>query len=147
MFMKVQSARFGEIEVAEDSVLQFVSAILGFQEETQYVLIPQVEESPFQYIQSIKDPNLTFVLADPFLFCADYEFTIEDRWLQKLDLQSQEDVDIRAITTVRSSSDISINLKAPIVINKKSKEAMQIVLDSADYSTRYSLLNGQGEAK
>ncbi|WP_162009996.1 flagellar assembly protein FliW [Paenibacillus xylanilyticus] len=145
--MKVQSARFGEIEVAEDSVLQFVSAILGFQEETQYVLIPQVEESPFQYIQSIKDPNLTFVLADPFLFCADYEFTIEDRWLQKLDLQSQEDVDIRAITTVRSSSDISINLKAPIVINKKSKEAMQIVLDSADYSTRYSLLNGQGEAK
>lgn len=145
--MKVQSARFGEIEVAEDSVLQFVSAILGFQEETQYVLIPQVEESPFQYIQSMRDPNLTFVLADPFLFCADYEFNIEERWLQKLDLHSQEDVDIRVITTVRSASDISINLKAPIIINKRNKEAIQIVLDNTEYSTRYSLLTEQREAE
>lgn len=145
--MKVQSTRFGEIEVSQDSVIQFVSAILGFQEDTQYVLIPQVEESPFQYIQSIKDPNLTFVLADPFLFFTDYEFNIEERWLKKLDLHGQEDVDIRVITTVRSSEDISINLKAPIVINKKSKEAMQIVLESGDYSTRYSLVNGQGEVE
>ncbi|CAI6081267.1 Flagellar assembly factor FliW [Paenibacillus sp. JJ-100] len=145
--MKVHSVRFGEIEVAEDSVIEFVSAILGFQEETRYVLIPQIEESPFQYIQSITDPNLTFVLADPFLFCAEYEFNIDERWQKKLNLHSQEDVDIRVITTVRSSTDISINLKAPIVINKKSKKAMQIVLENMDYSTRYSLLNEQREAK
>ena len=145
--MKVQSTRFGEIEVSQGSVIQFVSAILGFQEDTQYVLIPQVEESPFQYIQSTKDPNLTFVLADPFLFYADYEFNIEERWLKKLDLQEHEDVDIRVITTVRSSEDISINLKAPIVINKKSKDAMQIVLENGDFPTRYSLVNGQRGAE
>ncbi|MFB5674712.1 flagellar assembly protein FliW [Paenibacillus terreus] len=143
--MFIQTSRFGEIEVQEKDMITFVSPVLGFANLKKYVIINALENSLFQYMQSLEDKDLTFVLADPFQWFPDYEFELERRWLQKLKLKSKKDVDIWAITTLRSSSDISINLKAPIVINTKSNEAAQIILEGLDYPTRYSLIDNRQE--
>ena len=143
--MFVQTARFGEVEIEDTAIINFVGPIFGFTEMTRYFLVHSSEESPFEFMQSVEDPNLTFVLTDPFQFHPEYEFDIEERWLDKLELLSEELVDIRVITTIRSATDITINLKAPIVINKQTKEGAQIILESSEYTTRYSLVNPHGE--
>lgn len=145
--MFVQTARFGEVEIEDTAIINFVSPILGFTEMTRYFLIQSSEESHFEFMQSVEDPNLTFVLTDPFLFQPDYEFDIEGRWLDKLNLPSEEFVDIKVITTIRSSTNVTMNLKAPIVINKITKEGVQIILESSDYSTRCSLIDHHGEGE
>ncbi|WP_028589704.1 flagellar assembly protein FliW [Paenibacillus massiliensis] len=144
--MLVQTVRFGELEIKDTSIIHFVSPILGFEEERKFVFIPSSDEdSHFIYLQSIEDANLAFVLADPFPFYTGYEFDIEDKWIQKLKLDAKEDVEIRVVTTVRSPQDISVNLKAPIIINRKNNDAAQIILDNSRYTTRHSLFSNPSQ--
>lgn len=142
--MLVQTARFGELEVSEDEVWSFVNPILGFEMNSRYISISQ-ENSLFEFFQSVEDEHLTFVVTDPFIFCKEYEFTLGQQWLDALHVDKEEQVAIRTIVTVRSSSDISINLKAPIVMNSRTREAAQIILDRSEYETRYSIIVSKGE--
>ncbi|MFF3922086.1 flagellar assembly protein FliW [Paenibacillus lactis] len=146
--MIVNTKRFGPIEVDENQVITFASPILGFEDLARYVFI-QLEEDlhPFEFLQSIEDENLTFIVMDPFLFYRDYEFQLESHWIESLNVKSEEELRVMVIVTARSAEDITCNLKAPIVLNTAKNIAAQIVLDRGDYTTRHSLLEGKkGEA-
>lgn len=136
----IKSARFGEIEVSSDNTWTFVAPILGFENLKTFIHLSQTE-SPFEFIQSVEDEHLAFVIADPFQFDAGYEFSLEQRWLDILHIQKEEQVFVRSIVTARSSTDITMNLKAPIVMNLETKEAAQIILDRPEFNTRHSILN------
>ncbi|GAA0137580.1 flagellar assembly protein FliW [Paenibacillus sp. YSY-4.3] len=136
--MIVNTARFGEIEVNRDSSWTFLVPLLGFEDYRNFVNISD-NNSPFEFIQSLEEENLTFVLTDPFLFCPEYEFTLEQRWLDLLRIEQADQVIVRSVVTVRSPSDISMNLKAPIIMNSITREAAQIILDRPEYSARYLL--------
>jgi len=143
--MLVKTSRFGNIDIEENDVVDFVCPILGFAEERKYIIINQFEQESFQYLQSITEPNLTFVLANPFHFDEHYDFILEDHWVEELQVQSKEDVAVKVITTVRSATDITINLAAPIIINNKNQKAAQIVLESSNYSTKFSIISNKRE--
>ncbi|AWB46234.1 flagellar assembly protein FliW [Paenibacillus sp. CAA11] len=143
--MLVNTSRFGDIDIEEKDVVNFISPILGFAEERKYIIVNQFEQNSFQYMQSVTEPNLTFVLADPFQFNKEYDFVLEEHWIRELEINSEEDVTVKAITTVRSATDITINLAAPIIINEKNNKAAQIIMDSASYSTRFSIITSKDE--
>ncbi|WHX48722.1 flagellar assembly protein FliW [Paenibacillus woosongensis] len=136
--MIVQTARFGKIEVYPDTTWDFLVPILGFEEYKNFVGIAQ-EDSPFEFIQSLDEENLTFVLTDPFMFYPEYEFTLEQRWRDILQIEKEDEVIVRSVVTVRSPSDITLNLKAPIIMNPKSRKAAQIILEQSEYETRHPL--------
>lgn len=138
--MKVKSARFGEIEANSDNTWTFVAPILGFENLKAFIHLTQTN-SPFEFIQSVDDEHLAFVIVDPFQFETGYEFSLEQRWLDILHIQKKEQVSVRSIVTVRSSTDITMNLKAPIVMNLETNEAAQIILDRPEFNTRHSILN------
>ncbi|MBU5670951.1 flagellar assembly protein FliW [Paenibacillus brevis] len=137
--MLIRTARFGELEVNEQDLWTMKNPILGFESNRQFVVLPQ-NDSPFEYYQSIDDEHLTFVLADPFVFFNDYEFSLDQRWMDMLQIGTSEEVSVRVIVTVRSPRDISLNLKAPLVLNTRVKEAAQIILDVPGYMTRHSIV-------
>lgn len=143
--MNITTTKFGSLEVNKKEVWHFISPILGFEELTRYIMVSSNKNSPFEFFQSLEDEKLSFVIADPFLFFKEYEFTINQRCLDSLHIESKEEVLIRSIVTVRSPSDISINLKAPIVLNLKTKEASQLILDNSEYGTRHSIVENFGE--
>ena len=76
--MQIESTRFGTIEVREEQVIHFPHGIPGFLNEKAFVHLPYEEGSPFSFLQSTTDPNLSFLLVDPFVFIKDYEFALED---------------------------------------------------------------------
>lgn len=136
----VNTKRFGKIQVNEEEVVSFVSPILGFSENEQFILILEEEHGAFQFLQSTEDENLTFIIVDPFLFISDYEFHLSESWLEKLQIVGNEQIDVRVIVTARSKNDITCNLRAPIVFNKLNRLAAQVILDHGEYSTRHSLI-------
>lgn len=142
--MKVNTERFGEIEVSSDNQWVFSAPILGFEGYSRFISIFQ-DDSPFSVIQSLEDEYLAFVVTNPFLFVMNYEFTLEQRWLELLHIEKEEEVTIRSIVTVRSPSDISINLQAPIVINSRTKEAAQIIIERSEYGTRHPIIENTRE--
>lgn len=135
--MKFNTSRFGDIDVEEEEILNFVGPILGFSSEKKYILLMSSEESPFRYLQSLENEDLTFVLADPFIFYPDYEFNIDQKWLDKLELLEKEDVEIKVIATLRRGSEFTINLKAPIIFNKKNNYVAQIIIENHEFTTRF----------
>lgn len=144
--MLIHTTRFGEIELKEQELWTMKKPIFGFEKNKKFVILPQ-KNSPFEYYQAVDDEHLTFVLADPFFFFKQYEFSLEQRWADMLVINDEAEISIRSIVTVRSSEDISLNLKAPLIMNNTTKEAAQVILDILGYTTRHSIVqkSGRGE--
>jgi flagellar assembly factor FliW len=138
--MKIETTRFGEIEIEEEGIIEFVVGPYGFEEETAYTLIED-EDSPFFWLQSITDPNLAFVVTEPWLFYENYEFELGDELKGKLNLKNKADVlVINMVVIPNEMKKITINLKSPIIINQQQNLAKQIILEDEKYPTKYPIL-------
>lgn len=147
--MKIQTKFLGEIEVQEDSIIQFEEGIPGFLDEKQFVLIPLNESSLFLTLQSIHTVDVGFMVATPYAFKADYAFDLPQSDVEQLKIKKPEDVIVYGILTLKDSLiNSTINLLAPVVINEKAGLAKQIILPGLDEKAlRYPLKVAEGSTK
>lgn len=141
--MILETKHFGQIELDEDKILDFEEGILGFEDEKKFGLILNEDpESPFCWIQAIGNPDLAFALVDPFLIKKDYDFELNEEFVTALEIDNPSQVMVYAIVVVPEDlKDISMNLKAPIVINKENKKATQVILETDKYSVRHFIMD------
>jgi len=138
--MLIRSTRFGEIEVSENEFIRFPYGLPGFSQEKAFAILPYQPDSPFAFLQSTTEPDLTFVIVDPFVFFADYNFQLEDTVVTELGLSDDQPPQIFNIVRIpEATDDITANLLAPIIINRHTCRAMQIVLDKSPYTVRHRL--------
>ena len=138
---KVNTLRFGEVEVAEDKVVHFADGIPAFEDEHEFVIVPYDEESPYVFLQSLTTPDLAFLMTVPFIFFPEYEFELDDENQDKLELTRQEDMLIYTLLTINGGKvkDMTANLMAPVVVNTANMQARQVVLDRSSYTTKHRL--------
>ena len=129
--MIIETETLGEIEYFEKDIIFFDDGIYGFGGMKKFILILNpIEQLPFHYLQSIEDKRLSFIITSPFLFVKDYAFDISDLLVEKMDIKSTEDIDIFSIAVLPEDlNETTINLKAPIIVNKKNKKARQYILN------------------
>lgn len=148
--MEILTKTKGKIEIASDRLLTIPEGLLGFEKYTKYALV-DCDCEPFIWLQSCENPNLAFLIVDPFLICADYEADIDDDSLSKINIKSPEDIIIMTIVTVpHDDSAITANFQGPLVINKKNKMCMQAILSDNRWTTKVNIveaLNSKGERK
>lgn len=149
MIMKVKTDRFGEIEVDEKRIVHFREGIPAFEDEREFVILPYDEESPYYFMQSLRKPELAFLLTMPFLFFPEYEIEIDDATLKDLDIKDQENVSLYALVTIPNGSVryMTANLLAPIVLNTKNMQAKQMVMEKSKYTTKHRLFPDKREEK
>ena len=141
--MKYETARFGSIDVQDEDILLFPEALYGFDQEKEFVLLPLDLniDSPMEWLQSLRTPELAFIVTDPFLFLPQYKMVLNDDEKHQLQIDSTESVVIRVIVTIpKVHTEMTANLVAPLVINQKNRIAKQIVLTSAEYDTKHYLM-------
>ncbi|HEY2494680.1 MAG TPA: flagellar assembly protein FliW [Paenibacillus sp.] len=135
--MNIHTTAWGDIEINEDQIFRFDHGLLGFEGEKEFVIIDH-EEGPFCFLQSILNPDLSFVLSDPFTFYPNYEFELLDSEREELALASQ--VMIYCMVTLNSNiKQSTLNLLAPVVFNPERKLAKQVALHHSTYQTRHLL--------
>lgn len=145
--MILSTSRFGELELESDEIIQFAHGLPGFEDCREYVIL-ELEEGPFVYLQAVKNPNLAFIVVDPFVFFPDYEFDIPDISLEELAIANVEDVLVRSIVTVKDDlKDATLNLIAPLVINPARKLGKQIILNNTTYTTRHAVMSRASNKK
>lgn len=138
--MQIQSTRFGKLDVPEDNIYHFPSGLPGFPDEKKFAFLESESQSPFFFLQSTANPHLTFVVVDPFFFFSDYTFELTDEIVQEMKLSKENPPKIFNIVTVRDPLDkTTVNLLAPVVVNRETKIAVQIVLEKTEYTTRHLL--------
>jgi flagellar assembly factor FliW len=139
--MKVDTVRFGTIEIDDSSIIRMPRGPLGFEEQRDYCLIQHRPDTSFRWLQSIDEPCLAFVVVDPVEFFPDYEIELSDADAERLHLQSADDALVLVIATVRDGGkEVTADLAGPIVINSKELIGMQVVLQDNRYTVRHSLM-------
>ncbi len=139
--LKVSTSRFGEIEVDEEKIVHFQNGIPAFEDEHEFIILPYDEESPYYFMQSVKSPDLAFLLTIPFLFFPDYSFEIDDETIKELEVKNYDKLLYYSMITIPNGSIryMTANLLAPVVINSENMMAKQVVLDKSNYTTKHRL--------
>ena len=74
------------------------------------------------------------------VFYPEYEFELDPATADRLGLATAEDAVVFAVVALRDRpEDSTLNLLGPIVVNRVTYEAAQVVLPSAGYSVRAPL--------
>lgn len=142
--MKVETTRFGVIEVDSELVLTFTQPIIGFPEHRRFMFIPGPEGSPVKWLQSVEKGDLAFLVMDPRSVVPDYEVRLDSVDLAELAAESLEGLEIYTLVVVpQDRSLVRTNLKAPLVVNPRHRLAKQTILDRPDYAVQYLLARGQ----
>ena len=144
---KIKTARFGELDIEEDKIFHFADGLPAFEDEREFVILPFDDDSPYSFLQSVATPELAFLMTVPFVFFPDYEFVLEDDVMAALAIKGSEDMQIYTLVTIPGGNikEMTANLMAPVVINKKTREAKQVVLDKSQYTTKHRLFPPKGE--
>lgn len=145
--MKIDSKRFGEIDVDESTIITLTTGILGFPKYKKYVLIDPNKKSPLKWLQSTENKNLAFVVTDPNIFVKDYEVQVNAADIEDLDIDDpNQTVQLIIVTVPKDPSMMTGNFKGPLVINLKNNYGKQLVLENSDYEIKYRLLSAHKKA-
>lgn len=139
--VSIDSRRFGTIEVDEKSLFDFAEGLLGLEESTRSLVLVEQEDTPYFWLHSATDPDVAFVVTDPWLFWPDYDILIPDEVEEELGLTGPEDVGVMVLVSVRPAPSggtptVTANLLGPLVVSSSTRRGRQVVLDNARYSAR-----------
>jgi flagellar assembly factor FliW len=134
------SERFGKIEYNEQEVIRFPQGLVGFPDMTRFFVYSDAAVEPMAWLHSLDDANLAFLVVDPFMFFADYEVRLKLPATLRQQIGRKEDLCILAIVTIQPNfAESTLNLLGPLVINARTRNGWQVILDDEDLSTRHKL--------
>lgn len=146
--MKIESKRFGTIEVMEDRVLNIKGGLLGFTNMNRFILVDDQEDPnlPFKWLISIDDPEYGFLVTDPGIFFKDYVFDLSEDDRQELAADTEDEVTVITLLTVPSDArKITANLRGPLVFNNRTRVGKQLILVNSGYATKHYIFLGATE--
>lgn len=136
--MQLETTRFGPIDIDPDAVITFTQPIIGFQEFRRFVVLPGPENSALKWLQSTESGELAFILFNPFTAVPDYTVALGHSELTELAVSSVDELDIFTLLVVpQDRAQVRTNLKAPVLINPKSRLGKQTILEKSDYPIRH----------
>ncbi|NLL06442.1 MAG: flagellar assembly protein FliW [Clostridiaceae bacterium] len=140
--MLLNTKHFGEIEIDESKIITFKEGIPSFEDLKRYIVLYNGDEtSPFRWLQCVDDGQLAFAVINPFMILKNYDIEISEETVESLNIESITDVMVLAIVVVpEEPNKMTMNLKAPVIINTKNNSGMQVVLDTDMYSVRHYII-------
>ena len=141
--MNVKTRHFGDVEIDDSKVITMDNGLFGFENYKKYVLLydSSSDEIPnIQWLQSLDEELLALPVMIPTTVVSDYNPVVEDETLASLGEWKEEDVSMLVTVTVPEDiKKMSINLKAPIVINTTTMKGCQVVAENPEYEVKHMI--------
>jgi flagellar assembly factor FliW len=140
--MTIKTRGFGEIDIDENKVITFDEGIPGMPHLKKYLLMSdRIENSNLYWLQSIEDTDIAFVMMDIFPLMPDYSPSLPESKLDELGIdENHKDYLIFNIAVVpKELKKITVNLKAPVIINTLTNKGMQLICSNDEYPIKYYL--------
>lgn len=138
--LKVNTTRFGELQVNNEDIVSFSEGLLGFEKLTKFFVVDPGDSTLILWLQSIEDESIAFPIIEPKIFKPDYVAKLLPADMNSVQIESVTEAKIYSILTIPSDiTTMSANLKAPIVINNEKKIARQIVLQDNKLTVKYEM--------
>lgn len=135
--MTVDTLRFGQIEIDEGTIITFEEGLPGLEEYREYAIINLEESYPIVWLQCVTHGDICLPVVNSFLLLPDYEFDIEEEYVDKLLIEGLEDLFVVSVLVIPDALEqMTINQVAPILINTRTRTAAQIILGGSQYNPR-----------
>jgi flagellar assembly factor FliW len=126
--------------------IRFVRPMPGFEDLAHFVLVRLGEdnaesESVLFELRSLEQPRIRFLVADPSAFFPDYTVELDEAACHELDLCDVDDALVLVVVTVGPDpTTTTANLLAPVVMNIRTRMAMQVILSGTDWPVRAAVV-------
>jgi flagellar assembly factor FliW len=121
-------------------IITFVNGILGLEQYKSYVLLDHPGTDIVKWLEAVDQPEIALPVVNPFLFFPDYAPKISRENLLQINIKSPEEAIVLCVLTIGANTkDITVNLKAPIIVNSDSRLADQFIADNPEYNVREPL--------
>ena len=140
--MTIMTKVFGEITIDDDRIITFPKGIVGFPELTEFALLHDSDKGAdsIHWLQSIQEPAFAMPVMDPLRVCPDYNPEVDDEILKNLGELNPDDMLVLVTMTVpKDVEQMTVNLKAPIIINADTRKGAQIIVENQDYEVKYKI--------
>jgi flagellar assembly factor FliW len=138
--VKIKTTRFGELEVNQNDIVTFSEGLLGFENLKKYFVVDPGDSTLILWLQSTEDEKVAFPIIEPKIFKPDYIAKLLPADLNGLELDSLQTAKLYSILTIPANvTEMSANLKAPVVINSIKKVGKQIVLQDSKLSVKHEM--------
>ncbi len=140
--MKADTRLFGPIEIEDEKIIEIGQGIIGFPDLKHFTLIYDSEretQSAIRWMQSMDDGDIAMPVIAPGELLPDYQPTVNNELLKDLGELTEDNTYL--LVTVRvpeNIEDISVNLKAPIVINTDTNKGIQVIVED-DFEVRHKI--------
>ena len=141
--MTVETRLFGEVYVGDDKIINLPQGIIGFPDLKKFTLIydnEKGEDRSIMWFQSLDEPQFALPVMTPSTVVPDYNPTVNDELLAPLGELTEDNLYV--LVTVKVPQDIkemSVNLKAPIIINSDTLIGGQLIVEDDDLPVRYKI--------
>jgi flagellar assembly factor FliW len=132
-----------DLLLKETKKIHFIAGMGGFEQIKDFILTMNPSEAPLLWLLAQNYPNISFLTVDPFLVCPGYQPEFDEEDLEILGIHNAENMLVLSIAhpVKNDSHGITLNLKAPIVINWETGEAQQLIItNEKGYSLEYPVL-------
>ena len=127
--MVIQTSRFGPVQLEKEDIVDFPEGILGFNDLRRFVLLDDPNDEIFAWLQSCDVPGIAFPILEPEVFTEKYNPTLTKHDMEALSLEKGEKTRAFSIITIpEDPTQMTANLKAPILINVRKRVGRQCVL-------------------
>lgn len=124
--MELPTTRFGPVQIEPDDVIRFPEGLLGLEECRDWVLLADANNDAVAWMQSVERADVALAVVSPRRFVPGYQMRVARRELAPLRLEYVRAARV-VVTVSRDEHSLTLNLKAPIVINLESRLARQVM--------------------
>ncbi len=129
-------------QVEHSDPLDFPAGLPGFEEHNQFVLESRADMRPFLWLRSLSDPDIALLLISCLLLKKQVPIHISNEELQLIGSPSEDDIASYYVLRVDTKEGtITANTRAPVLINTKSMQGRQVILDQEDLRVDEPLAN------
>jgi len=136
--MRISTTRFGRIDIETDDVLHFPSGMPGLEGCREWALLADATNDALGWLQSTNRSDIAIAVVSPRRFVPDYQIRIPRSELTPLRLSDIGQAQV-LVVVAQGSRSLTLNLKAPIVINLEARTGRQVVA-SGDLPMQYELV-------
>lgn len=144
--MIIKDTIFGDIQYTDDDLLLMPLGLVGMPHLTQFLILDFEKDHAFKALISTEEPGINFLISDPRNFRADFDNRFLEPTREALKVEAEEEFAVFVLCTWRGKFESTTgNLLGPIVVNARTRKAMQVILESGSYTTHEMLQQPQSD--
>ena len=124
--MEIPTTRFGPVEVHPDDIVRFPEGLLGMEACRDWVFLADADSDAVAWMQSVDRADVALAVVSPRRFVPGFRMRVARRELEPLALDGVGRAQVLVVVG-RSKRSLTLNLKAPIVINLDRRLGRQVI--------------------